>query len=239
MVTWLAKNFTRWSCWPAMDTLILGKITKSSPVKPTFCLCKNTVTFTNRKSHIDLFTFFPIWYFDHSETRFDQTRISLRFDQTKISLCPTTVRKSFWASRVKVFTAECPKFVGRLRASPKTDLLFLSWSTGFKVPETHLPHLPVEACRPTASRSGRALLLGIMYWLLYKHIFREQELILTTTPSLKYTINSAGIQLFNTVNSLSLSLRLKSLRLPLCCTLEMCYRGFPLRVREGIVCLHS
>ena len=44
-----------------------------------------------------------------------------------------------------------------------------------------------------------------MYWLLYKHIFREQELILTTTPSLKYTINSAGIQLFNTVNSLSLS----------------------------------
>lgn len=95
MVTWLAKNFTRWSCWPAMDTLILGKITKSSPVKPTFCLCKNTVTFTNRKSHIDLFTFFPIWYFDHSETRFDQTRISLRFDQTKISLCPTTVRNHF------------------------------------------------------------------------------------------------------------------------------------------------
>ena len=47
--------------------------------------------------------------------------------------------------------------------------------------------------------------MGIMYWLLYKHIFREQELILTTTPSLKYTINSAGIQLFNTVNSLSLS----------------------------------
>lgn len=44
-----------------------------------------------------------------------------------------------------------------------------------------------------------------MYWLLYKDIFREQELILTTTPSLKYTINSAGIQLFNTVNSLSLS----------------------------------
>lgn len=44
-----------------------------------------------------------------------------------------------------------------------------------------------------------------MYWLLYKDIFREQELILTTTPSLKYTINTAGIQLFNTVNSLSLS----------------------------------
>lgn len=88
MVTWLPKNFTCRSCW---------KITKSSPVNPRFCLCKNTVTFTNRKSHIDLFTFFPIWYFDHSETRFDQTRISLRFDQTKISLCPTTVRKSFWA----------------------------------------------------------------------------------------------------------------------------------------------
>ena len=44
-----------------------------------------------------------------------------------------------------------------------------------------------------------------MYWLLYKGIFREQELILTTTPSMKYTINSAGIQLFNTINSLSFS----------------------------------
>lgn len=44
-----------------------------------------------------------------------------------------------------------------------------------------------------------------MYRLLYKDIFTEQELILTTTPSLKYTINTAGIQLFNTVNSLSLS----------------------------------
>ena len=96
-------------------------------------------------------------------------------------------------------------FVGRLRASSKTDLLFLSWSTGFKVSETHLSHLPVEAYSPTASRSGRALLPGIMYWLLYKGIFREQELILTTTPSMKYTINSAGIQLFNTINSLSFS----------------------------------
>ena len=139
----------------------------------------------------------------------DLTKPEFLWDLTKQKfLCVWPLSENHFeprASWVKVFTAVCPTFVGRLRASPKTGLLCLSWSTGFKVPETHLPHLPVEACRPTASRSGRALLLGIMYWLLYKHIFREQELILTTTPSLKYTINSAGIQLFNTVNSLSLS----------------------------------
>ena len=76
MVSWLAESITHWSSWPVTHTLILEWTAKSSTVNLRFSQFVKIQHLHQQKITQGLISIF-FQFFDRSETRLDQAKISL------------------------------------------------------------------------------------------------------------------------------------------------------------------